>query len=108
MQTFDPGYVIHETEGITVGVEGTAIEARPRRHAGAYEVLFESGVAPLAVGVVDRIVATMAGIELSQQLGDDGLLVLLHQIPQHHINRHRSEERRVGKECRSRWCAERL
>jgi hypothetical protein len=23
MQTFDPGYVIHETEGITVGVEGT-------------------------------------------------------------------------------------
>ena len=85
---FDPGNVVHQAEGVAVDVELAALEARPRRHAGADQPLLEARVAPLAVRRVDRIVAAVARIELPQQLADDGCLVLLHQVPQRHVDRH--------------------
>ena len=57
-------------------------------HTGADEPVLEALVAPFAVRRVDRIVVAVARIELPQQLADDGGLVLLHQIPQRHVDRH--------------------
>src|SRR5262249_54029652 len=88
VQTFDPGGVIHEAEGIAINIELTAVQARPRRHTRAREMALEPIVAPLTFGIVNWIVAAVARIKLPQQLTDDGLLVLLHQVPQRHVDRH--------------------
>ena len=88
VQPLDPRHVVHEAEGVAVGIQLAAVEARPCRHAGAGQPALEPRVAPLALRRVDRIVAAIAGIELSQQPTDDGGLVLLHQVPQWHVDRH--------------------
>ena len=37
MQTFDPGHVVHQAEGVAVHIEPAAIEARPCSHTRADE-----------------------------------------------------------------------
>ena len=88
VQALDPGHVVHQAEGVAVDVEPAAVQPRPCRHAGAHEPALEARVAPFAVRRVDRIVAAVARIELPQQCADDRGLVLLHQIPQRHVDRH--------------------
>ena len=47
-------------------------------------------------GKKDKITLAML-----QQIGVEGVVTALHEVPNGEI--WRSEERRVGKECRSRW-----
>ena len=88
MQSFNPGHVVHHPEGVAVDVELAALQARPCRDAGAGEPLLEPVVAPLAIGRVNGILAAVAGIEPLQQIADHCCLVLLHEVPQRHVNRH--------------------
>ena len=60
VQTLDPGRVVHQAESVAVDVELTAVQARPRRYAGAHEPLLETLVAPFALGRVDRSVAAVS------------------------------------------------
>ena len=88
VQALDAGDVAHHAKGVAVDVEPAALKARPVRDAGIDEPALEPGVAPFAVGCVDRIFAAVARVELPQQFADDGALVLLHQVPQRHVDRH--------------------
>src|SRR5215471_17453035 len=88
MNPFDPGNVGHESEGIGVEVKGTAIETRPHCGADADQVTFESGVRELTIVIEDRVVAAVGGVKRLPQGGDDGSLVLLHQIPQYQVDRY--------------------
>ena len=88
VQALDAGDVAHHAKGVAVDVELAAFEARPIGDTGIDEPALKARVAPLAVGREDRIFAAVARVELPQQFTDDGPLVLLHQVPQRHVDRH--------------------
>src|SRR5262249_29243546 len=86
VQPFDTGAVVHQTEGIAVGVELAARQSRPCRDTGAREPALEAPVAPAAVTVVDRIGVEIARIELPAQFVDHRELVFLHELPQYGVD----------------------
>ena len=88
VQSLHARNVAHHAKGVAIDVEPAAFKARPIRDTGIDEPTLEAGVAPFTVGCVDRIFAAVARVELPQQFADNGSLVLLHQIPQRHVDRH--------------------
>ena len=88
MQIFDARQVRHDAEGIATDVELPTFQPRPSVDADADEPALEPVVTPLALGVVDRIISAIAGIELLPQRVDHRHLVFLHEVPQHYIDWH--------------------
>src|SRR6516164_5366366 len=78
--------MVHQAKGVAIDIEATALQSRPRRHTSICQPLFKPLIAPLAFCGVDRMFAAVAGVELADQLSDDGSLVLLHQIPEHDVD----------------------
>ena len=83
-----PGMWLIMRKASLLDVELAAFKPRPVGHTGLDEPALEPRVAKLAVGVEDWIFAAVARVKLAQQFTDDGFLVLLHQIPQRHVDRH--------------------
>src|SRR5438132_901550 len=88
VQLLDPGEVIHHPEGVAIGVELTTCKARPGVDARLRQPLLEACVAPLTFRIVDRSVTAEARVEPPQQIPDDRSLVLLHEVPEVHVDRH--------------------
>ena len=57
-------------------------------------MLCVNGITSAVVGLVNEVLLVMSWVEAVEAVGVDLL---------QHISLFRSEERRVGKECRSRW-----
>ena len=77
-----------QAEGVTIDVEPTAIQSWPCHHTDAREPTLKSRVTPFTIRRVDRIVGAVARIKFLQEVADDRRLILLHRIPQRHIDRH--------------------
>ena len=80
--------VVHHAERVAGQLERARVQSRPFRDAGAHQPMREPLVAPLAIRGIDRICAALAGIKPRDQCADDRALVLLHEIPQLHVDRH--------------------
>ena len=88
VQLFDSGHVIHQPEGVAVDIELAAFEPRPGHDTDTHQPIFKARITPFALRRVDRMLAALARIVLPHQIADDRRLVLLHQIPQRHVDRH--------------------
>src|SRR5690349_22902189 len=69
--------------------------------------LYVTGVQTCALPIwqIGRVVDVAVAADALERLADDHRRALAHPVLQHRSRDapHRSEERRVGKECRSRW-----
>ena len=79
---------VHHPEGVAVELQRAGIQSRPVRDAGGNQPLLEPPAGEFTLGGIDRIFAALAGIEPRDQGADHRRLVLLHQIPQRHVDRH--------------------
>src|SRR5262249_10571763 len=86
VQSLDPRYVIHHAEGVTVDVEPSALETRPRTLALRYPP-FKALVSKLAGQGVNFSAARV--ILLYKRAHHRGF-VLLHTVPKIDVDRHSS------------------
>src|SRR6266852_1475393 len=93
--------------GRTSAMGNATQPSRQIRHTAAGSAFFfqaEDGIRDATVTGVQTCALPIC-LELGQFVGDERPMVdlMLDQMEKHTAHRLRSEERRVGKECRSRW-----
>src|SRR2546430_14097037 len=80
-----------------ITVRTATAEGAIRMSAEAYRLVTEQAVVKGDVLAVSQVAGTMAAKRTAE------LIPLCHPVGLDHVEVERSEERRVGKECRSRW-----
>ena len=68
---FDAGDVVHDPEGVTINIELTAFQSRPRCDADADQPSFEARVTPLTIRTIYFEVCTVARIKLRSGRSDN-------------------------------------
>src|SRR5215470_141078 len=76
----------HQAKSITVEIQLPTTEAWPKGNARSHKPCFKAGIAKTTFSIKNRIIIIVTWIEAMSQCVDNGVSVLLDEVPNVHVN----------------------
>src|SRR6516164_4915876 len=86
MDGFDTWENGHQAKSITVEIKLSTIKARPKGDTRSHKPSLKAGIVKTTFGIKNRFTIVVTGIEAASQRVNDGVSVLLNEVPNVHVD----------------------